>query len=171
MNHNFEDSLARSKAQADAPWWETVYREAFPDMAAMVNVRDDGWAQRGGIDRVITLASARTINIDEKVREQDWPDILLEYWSDRDRKIPGWVAKSLACDFVAYAFVPSQTCYLLNFQTLRRAWRLNRGVWVKEHPKIEAQNNGYVTVSVAVPIDELVSALGGATKIEWQWVE
>jgi hypothetical protein len=168
MNHDFRDSLERSKAQADAPWWKAVYREAFPDMAAMVNVRDDGWAQRGGIDRVITLASARTINIDEKVREHDWPDILLEYWSDRDRKIPGWVAKSLACDFIAYAFVPSQTCYLLNFQLLRRAWRNNRGRWVRDYPKIEAANNGYTTVSVAVPTEVLVAALGTATKITWQ---
>ena len=168
MTHDFQGSLAKSKARADAPWWEAVYREAFPDMAAMVNVRDDGWAQRGGIDRVITLASARTINIDEKVRDKNWPDILLEYWSDRDRRIPGWVAKSLACDFVAYAFVPSQTCYLLNFQMLRRAWRLNRGAWVREHQKVEARNSGYVTVSVAVPIQVIVSALGGATKITWQ---
>lgn len=52
----------------------------------MVSVRDDGWAQRGGIDRVITLACGRTIKIDEKVRKEDWPDILLERWSDEQRK-------------------------------------------------------------------------------------
>ncbi len=168
MPHNFDDSLAKSKAQADAPWWGAVYREAFPDMAAMVNVRDDGWAQRGGIDRVITLASARTLNIDEKVRDKDWGDILLEYWSDRDRRIKGWVAKSLACDFIAYAFVPSQTCYLLDFQLLRRAWRNNRLAWVHDFKKVEAANNGYTTVSVAVPTEILIAAIGDATKIVWQ---
>jgi hypothetical protein len=38
------------------------------------------------------------------VRAADWPDILLEQWSDEERRKPGWVQKPLACDFVAYAF-------------------------------------------------------------------
>lgn len=59
--HTFAKSLARSHIYADAPWWEETYREFFPGFASMVCVRDDGWAQRGGIDRVITLRSGRTI--------------------------------------------------------------------------------------------------------------
>ena len=62
-------------------WWTDVYRGAFPDLLSMTNVRKDGWAQRGGIDRVLTLSSGKTITVDEKVREKVWPDILLERWS------------------------------------------------------------------------------------------
>jgi hypothetical protein len=36
------------------------------------------------------------------------PDFLLEYWSDYERRSPGWIEKDLACDFIAYAFVPSR---------------------------------------------------------------
>jgi hypothetical protein len=165
--HDFHESLERSQGYADAPWWFDVYREAFPNLRTAVNVRDDGWAQRGGIDRVITLASGKTLTVDEKVREEDWPDILLEYWSDRDRKIPGWVAKDLACDFIAYAFVPSQTCHLLPFLTLRRAWQINGREWVKKYKKVEAQNKGYVTVSVAVPTKLLMSSLTAAMTVSW----
>ena len=50
---------------------------------------------------------------DEKVRAEDWPDILLEQWSDEDRRAPGWVQKPLACDYIAYSFAPSGVCYLL----------------------------------------------------------
>ena len=165
--HDFQESLAKSHAQADAPWWIEVYRLAFPDLASAVCVRNDGWAQRGGIDRVLTLHCGKTLLVDEKVRDKDWPDILLEYWSDYEHRVRGWVAKDLACDFIANAFVPSQTCYLLPFQTLRRAWRKNHRVWVADYKRIEAQNKGYVTVSVAVPIDVLMAALGDAMKVQW----
>ena len=167
MIHDFSKSLAKSHAQADAPWWFAVYREAFPDLQAAVNVRNDGWAQRGGIDRVLTLSSGKTLTIDEKVREENWPDILLEYWSDKERKINGWVAKDLACDFIAYAFVPSQTCHLLPFQTLRRAWRKNHVLWVSQYRRIEAKNNGYTTISVAIPTKILLGALGDAMTVSW----
>lgn len=165
--HDFEESLAKSHAQADAPWWIEVYRKAFPDLEAAVCVRNDGWAQRGGVDRVLTLTSGKTLAVDEKVREEVWPDILLEYWSDEKRRVRGWVAKDLACDFIAYAFVPSQTCYLLPFQTLRAAWRIHCHEWVSKHRRIEARNNGYVTVSVAVPTSTLMEALSDAMLIKW----
>lgn len=166
--HDFQESLAKSHAQADAPWWTEVYRLAFPDLASAVCVREDGWAQRGGIDRVLTLQSGKTLTVDEKVRDEDWPDILLEYWSDEARQIRGWVAKPLACDFIAYAFIPSQTCYLLPFQTLRQAWRINHKLWVSQYKRVEAKNPNYTTVSVAVPTKVLMEALGDAMKIQWK---
>ena len=165
--HDFHESLAKSHAQADAPWWIEVYRLAFPDLASAVCVRNDGWAQRGGIDRVLTLQSGKTLLVDEKVRDKDWPDILLEYYSNYERRTPGWVAKDLACDFIANAFVPSQTCYLLPFQTLRHAWRKNHKQWVRDYQRVVAQNHGYKTVSVAVPTEVLLSALGDAMKVQW----
>lgn len=165
--HNFQESLARSNGAADAPWWIEVYRRAFPSLMATVCVRSDGWAQRGGIDRVITLASGRTVTVDEKVREKDWPDILLERWSDEARKIPGWVQKPLACDYIAYAFVPSQRCYLLPTLTLQRAWREFGRQWCEEYPEIRADNGRYITVSVAVPTDVLMRAMADAMIIDW----
>lgn len=167
MAHNFAESLAKSHRHANAHWWMPVYRQAFPNLAATVNVRDDGWAQRGGIDRILVLESGKTLQIDEKVREKDWPDIALEYWSDERRKVPGWVAKDLSCDFIAYAFIPSATCYLLPFQTLRAAWRLHCRDWVKRHKRIAADNGSYTTVSVGVPISELLDALTGVMRVSW----
>lgn len=165
--HNFEESLARSHAHANAPWWLDVYRKAFPDLASAVCVRKDGWAQRGGIDRVLTLESGRTVTVDEKVREEDWPDILLEYWSDFEKRVPGWIAKDLACDFIAYAFIPSETCHLLPALTLRRAWQLHGRDWVKKYRRVEANNKTYTTVSVPVPTQVLLSALSDAMTVSW----
>lgn len=166
--HSFDESLAKSQAMEDAPWWSEVYHQAFPGLVSMVSVRQDGWAQRGGIDRVLTLKSGKTLTVDEKVREKDWPDILLERWSNKAKKVPGWIQKDLACDYIAYAFIPSKTCYLLPFQGLRRAWLLNGREWVERFPNINAQNQTYVTESIAVPIPELFRALSDAMEVSWK---
>lgn len=173
--HDFQASVARSRAQADAPWWREIYESAFPGLRSMVYVANDGWAQRGGIDRVLVLASGRTINIDEKVRERDWPDILLERWSDVASRRPGWIQKDLACDFIAYAFVPSATCYLLPFLTLRRAWRAHGRAWIRAAERqrdgfalVRADNGDWSTESIAVPLHSLLSALSDAMTICWQ---
>jgi hypothetical protein len=172
--HDFRASLALSAAQADAPWWEIVYRQAFPDFATMVCVRKDGWAQRGGIDRVITLCSGRTVTVDEKVRDKDWGDILWEYLSDRDRNIEGWCAKDLACDYIAYAFIPSQKCYLLPALQLRKAWLENNLEWIAAanagrhgYRIVDANNGRYVTRSVAVPLKESMRAIRDALCVRW----
>lgn len=129
--HDFAASLALSQSYADAPWWLDLYHRAFPTLITAVSVHDDGWAQRGGIDRVLTLACGRVFTVDEKIRTHDWPDILLEQWSDEERRVAGWVQKPLACDFIAYAFAPSRRCYLLPVVPLQRSWRLFGRRWVK----------------------------------------
>ena len=160
--HRFHDSLALSESFTDAPWWIDMYRRAFPKLASAVAVRNDGWAQRGGIDRVLTLDCGRTYTVDEKVRMEDWPDILLERWSDEARRVPGWVQKPLACDFIAYAFAPSGVCYLLPVVPLQRAWRQHGKEWIRLYGTRRAQNVGYVSVSVPVPKDVLMRAIADA---------
>jgi hypothetical protein len=179
--HEFSKSLGLSHTYADAPWWEEVYRRAFPSLRSMTDIRQDGWAQRGGIDRLLTLSDGTTLKIDEKVRSQDWPDFLLERWSDRERKEAGWTQKALTCDFIAYAFIPSATCYLLPFQTLRRAWRDKGHDWITlaELPMnngyriVLAENGGrnggrgWTTENVAVPRNVLLAALSDAMHVTW----
>jgi len=169
--HNFTKSLAASHDFEDAGWWEVVYRNAFHNFAGMTNTREDGWAQRGGIDRVVSLGSGKTLTIDEKVRTKDYPDILLERWSDRDRKAPGWVQQDLACDYIAYAFIPSQRCYLLPFQELRRAWIQHGREWANQYPAVLARNERsgrkWVTECVPIPIPVLKEALIAVSEISW----
>ena len=164
--HNFATSLRCSETQVDAARWEAMYKKAFPTMTAAVPIRQDGWAQRGGIDRVITLASGKTITVDEKVRQKDFNDILLEYWSDTERRTPGWIAKDLACDFIAYTCLETERCFLLPFHLLRRAWKQHGREWVSRaekeeegYKKVVAQNRGYTTTSVAVSWDILYQAI------------
>lgn len=173
--HSFTDSLDLSAAYADAPWWESAYRAAFPDLEAAVPMRGDGWGQRGGIDRLLTLRSGKTIAIDEKVRDRDWPDFCLEFWSDYSRRMPGWVAQDLACDYIAYAFVPSGRCYLLPFQDLRRAWRQNGAEWVARYrdpqrhvAHSEHRGRSWETWFVPVPIEAVLRGLSNALLVHFR---
>lgn len=159
QTHDFREQLAWSHAQEDQPWWESVYKQAFPGVQAIISVRNDGWAQRAGIDRLIVLKSSKTIKVDEKCRRKDYPDFALERWSDEARKIPGWIQKPLDCDFIAYAFVESGLCYLLPILLLQRAWREFGREWARDYPEVRAQNKGYVTVSVAVPRAVVLDAI------------
>jgi hypothetical protein len=163
--HTFTDSLAVAEAYSDADWWLPFYRRAFPNLVAAVAVKQDGWAQRGGIDRLLTLACGRTYTVDEKIRTRDWPDILLEQWSDEERRTPGWIQKPLACDFIAYAFAPSGTCYMLPVAPLQRAWRQRGRAWVGQYGHRRAHNAGYVSVSVPVPIEVLMQAVAAAMMV------
>lgn len=165
--HQFTRSLAESHEYAEAPWWEEVYRKAFSSYEGMVDVRSDGAGQRLGIDRHVALTNGRTITIDEKVRKKDYDDILLERWSDRGREKAGWMQKDLACDYIAYAFVPSQRCYLLPFQDLRRAWLRFGRQWIRTYRPVLAENEGWTTECVPVPISVLQEALRDVALIRW----
>lgn len=165
--HSFQASLEKAAQTSAEHWWLELYRRAFPNVAAIVEVRKDGWAQRAGIDRVLTLADGRTITIDEKVRKEAWPDFALERWSDEKRRVPGWMQKPLACDFIAYIYVPTKTCYLLPYLPLRLAWLAHGREWVEKYREVRANNDGYVTVSVAVPRDVVLAAMTEAMRISW----
>ena len=165
--HDFQQSLQKSKSYEASPFWYDLYKQRFPSLVAAVPIEEYGWAQRGGIDRILTLADGTVLTVDEKVRQKDYDDFLLEYYSSYEQKTPGWVCKGLNCDFIAYTILPCRKCYLLPFQQLRQAWRDNHVAWIQQYKRIEARNDGYTTVSVAVPKREVWRALRDAMVITW----
>lgn len=171
ITHIFRRSLVFSHEYADAPWWEPVYRAAFGNLLSCASVRKDSFAQRAGVDRVVVTEHGRTITIDEKVRKEDWPDFALERWSDEARRTVGWIQKPLECEFIAYAFIPTATCYLFPTLTLQRAWRQHKRDWGERYPAVRAFNcqdgRRWTTLSTAVPRDVLLNALGEAMMVQW----
>lgn len=164
--HVFKERLARSEAQGDEPFWNAVYSKAFYNLVNHMTCTGDTQSQRQGIDRILHLAGGQTLYIDEKKRDKDYPDILLEYISVDTTGAPGWIEKDLNIDYLAYAFMPSKRCYLLPWLQLRRAWIKFGPKWKAKYPKVEAQNPGYKTISVAVPIEVLQTAISVAAIID-----
>lgn len=175
--HNFAKSLAASHAAEEWPVWESIYRQAFPEFAAMVNHRQDGWWQRQGIDRSITLTNSKQILIDEKVRGRNaktgrvYEDVALEYLSDEAANSPGWVCKPLLADYIAYAIMPIGRCYLLPVIQLQAAWRRYGETWRRQYPAICAENTAWITVSVGVPVATLFPAIGECLRVHFDPVE
>jgi hypothetical protein len=172
--NNFAADLAWSHGQSDQPFWEPVYRKAFPTLASCVNVPADGWQQRAGVDRVLVLSDSKTLYVDEKVRRKDRPDIALEIYSDERAKKKGWAIKPALSDFIAYAFLPTQTCFLLPFHLMQRALRDNWVTWTSNaeqsrlgFQQVRAQNPGYTTLSIAVPIMVLLDAMSDSMVVTW----
>jgi hypothetical protein len=184
--HQLRDSLEYSHSQADAPYWQEVYRLAFPDAVSTVDLRHDGWHQKAGRDRAVILSTGRSVFIDEKVRRETWDDIAIEVWSvypkagsrpwpPRDGAIPGWGAKPLDCDYLAYAFESSQTCHLFPFLGVRAAWEKHGAMWrqkatLKEDGFrwIEADNDRWWSVSIAVPIVTLRQCIEDSLTVTWE---
>lgn len=174
MVHEFNRSLTKAQSIDNEPWWLDIYAQAFPGFLSLTTITKDGWAQRGGIDRVVTLKSGKCLWIEEKVRDKNYGDIALERWSDRARKTPGWIQKDLACDFICYVVRPIKKGYMLPFLPLRKAWIKHGPDWCKLAEKgqcdfkiIIAENDGYNTESVGVPAEVLFSALKGAYNFSW----
>lgn len=164
--NKFKNDLEFSHQVAEANWWESVYRQAFPDFQIMTDVKENGWSQQSGVDRIIILQSGKILRIDEKIRRTDYGDILLEFLSSEERKTPGWIEKPLNCDFIAYAVIPRRKCYLLPFETLRKAWARKKGEWLAGKI-VRAKNEGYTTCSVAIPIKTLLIELACSTVFDF----
>jgi hypothetical protein len=164
--HDFNERLIMSEKASDEPFWEAVYKKAFPNYVNFMPCPGDTKSQRMGIDRVILLANGKIIKIDEKKREQVYPDILLEYISVDNTNAPGWIEKDLAIDYLAYAFMPTKKVYLFPWDMLRRTWLNFRNEWKKVYKDIPAQNKGYVTHSIAVPIKVLQESIKNSFVIQ-----
>ncbi|MBE9194236.1 hypothetical protein IQ219_02590 [Synechocystis sp. LEGE 06083] len=87
-------------------------------------------------------------------------DIALEFYSDFDRKIPGWVCKPLDADYIAYAVLPLGQAVLLPVPQLQQAWLKHSAGWLEKFFIAQAKNKGYTTHSVCVPLGIVFSAIG-----------
>lgn len=175
-NHvnDFHECLKQSHAAEELPFWEDVYKKAFPTMVSMINHRQDGYWQRAGIDRSVVLQSSKQILIDEKVRGRNkrtgrvYDDVALEFISNDKAKSPGWVCKPLMCDFIAYAIAPLGKCYLLPVTQLQNAWANNGQVWRKRYNEMPALNNGYTTWFCPVPVNVLFKEIGSELRVMFE---
>lgn len=180
--HDFAESLAWGERDADDPFWESVYRKAFPDFLGFAK-NEDLDKQRRGIDRGLVLRHG-VVLVEEKKRAKDWGDMLLEVVSNDRTGTLGWAEKDLAIDWLAYAFLESGRCYLFPWPAFRQAW-LRLGIEWKEAAKaatrqwgrqegirrtgfgvLQAANDTYTTWSIVVPMHTVMAAVPGARLIE-----
>lgn len=168
---NFHRDNAYSLRASEELFWEAVYEKAFPGLKYSQLCKDLA-QQKQGVDRVLYFMNGNIQYVDEKKRTKDYGDILLEHTSNVERGTPGWMEKDLAIDYLAYAIMPLQRCYLFPWPMLRRAWLQYRDKWRKEYwdtvPGTTEIGNGeiYHTHSVAIPLKVLQRAVTTAAIID-----
>ena len=166
---DFQKDLAESQSDSQLPFWDEVYRKAFPEKAGL-QINHDLSLQRRGVDRIVILQNGERVFVEEKVRYRPYPDILLERKSCVETNSPGWIERSgMRSDWLAYAVKPACTCYLIPFQQLQRGYHANIGEWSKTYPPRIAstsRGNGYYrTASIAIPRSVLFQAAVGVSAI------
>jgi hypothetical protein len=167
MIHDFQERLLRSHELSDEPAWVDFYRRLWPDLLMCIRIDANSKFQKWGIDREVLLPNGRRISIDEKKRDRDYGDLLIEEWSVGRIQSGRFVGQKIGwsldpdkrCDFVAYAVCePGKQgkCYLLPFELTRQTCLANLDRWKRlssggfpAYPK-DALNNGYVTRNCAV---------------------
>lgn len=130
---DFSTDLEFSEKASCEPFWKAVYDKAFPNIVNQMPCPGDTVSQRMGIDRLVMLSNGFTIAIDEKKRRDNYGDISLEYrhvYANGDTS-PGWIEKDLSIDYLAYAIMPTLSCYLLPWQTLKRVWNTKGKEWTR----------------------------------------
>ena len=163
----FEDCYEFAEGGKCEPFWNDVYMKAFPNMTNQMRGKKEYCnSQIKGVDRIIYLENGKTLTIDEKVRKEVWSDIALEFISNDKFNTPGWMEKDLSIDYLAYAFLPLKRAYLFDWRMLKRAWNNYKTDWKNKYFIAKAENEGYVTHSVCVPIEVVLKSCQTAVIIQ-----
>lgn len=172
--HDFKTDLAFSHDQETADFWRETYEQFFPGNVAVIRHSEDGDHQRAGIDATVIMPNSKTYRIDEKLRRGAWSDILLEEWADHERRVPGWVCKSVLSDFVIYAVPESGKAYLMPCTALQTAWARNADAWRRTCQRIEAHNRDprtgrtWTSLNWAIPEKVLFRAIGACLRANFE---
>lgn len=164
--YDFNERLQYSHDSADEPWWPAIYEQAFPGCTP-IDMRHDGTHQRRGIDRILILREGgERLTVDEKTRDPDYDDLLIEYWSVWIKGRPsdcvrGWIYTA-ECDYLAYAFKPTKRCFIFPMRELQRAWRTNGKEWGRKARNFE---EGF-----SVPRDPTQTSRDGVVKYQTLWI-
>jgi hypothetical protein len=167
---HFHDSLKLSNSVAQDARWEALYRAAWPGLLGAEYVTDVA-LQRLGYDRLLTLADASVIAVEEKYDAQAVENLFLEYWSNLEAETPGWIRKPLRCNYFCYVCPNIYTAYILPWPELQAAWVDQSEHWVKTYGAKYVRNPGYTTVGVAVPIEDVLIEIPGWRSFDWPDIE
>ena len=143
------------------------YYKAFPHLIRIEKVIDKE-RQMQGIDKILIFENGHRINVDEKKRRKDYGDILLEEYSDYDKKKIGWLGREKHTDYITYIVEPSKKIYFLPFILLQKVWRENYMDWVTTYGRKFAQNEFYRTSNIAVPTIVLLEKIKEAINLNSQ---
>ena len=100
--NEFHTDLEYSLNNRENEMFDEFYFRAFPSLAR-IELVEDLHLQKRGVDKILHLKNTKQILIDEKKRRKDYGDILLEEYSNWERKVVGWLGQDKHTDYIVYA--------------------------------------------------------------------
>lgn len=151
------------KGWADTSSKESWINEFYKERLLSIEDNNDIEKQKQGIDKVLKTEG---VWVEEKIRREDYGDILLEEYSNWKQQTPGWMMdKTKRTEVLSYIVEPSQKIWLFDFKRLQELWDNNYLYWLDKYERRFAKtydNDGnllYRTSNIPVPEGELVEAL------------
>jgi hypothetical protein len=136
---------------------DEIYYKAFPHLTG-IEVVSDLELQKKGVDKILDL-SGKKVLVDEKRRRKDYGDILLEEYSNFERKTTGWLGRTKYTDYIAYILMDTKKVYLLPFLLLQKCWINNYKDWLAKYGRKFADNKVYQTSNIPIPTSILLEEI------------
>ena len=149
---DFDLDLKYSLESGESEMFDKFYFRVFRNLDKVETV-SDLVLQKQGIDKKLHFKNTKVVLIDEKKRRKNYGDILLEEWSNEERKIPGWLGGSKLTDYIVYATMDTKKIYLLPFLLLQKVWVKNYAELKQKFGVKRSNNSFYTTSNIAVPTD------------------
>jgi len=147
--HNFDHQMKRG--DEGAVFLDDFFRAK--GYAIREATRDE---QRAGIDRAFTNPKSGKISLVEyktDTRAATSGNAFIETVSVDAVGKMGWALTARA-DILVYYVPPTGTIYVLQFKAIH--WELPG--WIRDFPPRHAQNNGYATHGIIIPLSELAKS-------------
>jgi hypothetical protein len=158
MKNDFANDLRFSLDSSNDDFINKTYQKIFPHVIEIQKVTDLK-LQKSGVDKIFITDSGKAILVDEKIRRKWYGDILLEEFSDYERKTKGWIGREKHTDYIAYIILPTKTLYLLPFLLLQKVWIENYDYWLKEYGRRYAINESWKTSNIPIPTNVLLNKI------------
>jgi hypothetical protein len=156
----FEAALSKSIADSKLDFWDKLYSKLFPAFIQRDRVTNYD-LQQEGVDSIIWLKSHNyntiyNVAIEEKLRETNYSDLLLEYVSNTSISKPGWIEKSQSSKYLMYVNQDSKYYYsfLFNMKNLQKAWITNKNSWLQKYGVRESVNKTYNSLNCPVDFSD-----------------
>lgn len=140
-NSHFQADLAYSHSQES--FWNCHYHLRFPTMWKLEKEKTQ-LAQQAGVDRTVRTREHQRIFVEEKLSRHRFGLMALEIasgyypgWIDGalydpefltvvSAQNPGWMEKSLACDYIVFGYPKSDIAVWLDWSWFQQWWKWNR---------------------------------------------
>tara|TARA_R110000796_G_C14469372_1_gene425400 strand:+ start:560 stop:1021 length:462 start_codon:yes stop_codon:yes gene_type:complete len=142
--NDYNKQFNKSLSQEDKNFWSEFFK-------SKINWNVNLEQEYNGIDAIIEKN-----NIQFKIREQYYSDILIEFSHSNGEK--GWINKQQKCNYLIYGWRNHNNIYIFDWNELTNFWNTKQVYLFKKYGKKNIQsaiNKNKITFNYSIPFKEL----------------